>query len=229
MGIVPWRRARGAPAPLVLLGAGGFARETVEIVNAINGVSVVWDLAGFLDDDESIHGQIRSGVPVLGPLEWAREHSEVCVAACLGSPRSPRARQRVVERLDLPLERYATLVHPGAIVPTSVSVGVGSVIHAATVCTTDVRIGRHVEIMPSVVLTHDDVVDDFVTFGAGVRVAGAVRIRQGAYLGSGACIREGLTIGAGAVIGMGSVVTKSVPPGETWVGSPATRLAPPGT
>ena len=39
--------------------------------------------------------------------------------------------------------------------------------------------------MPAVVLTHDDVIEAGVTFGAGARVAGGVRIGRGAYIGSG--------------------------------------------
>jgi acetyltransferase-like isoleucine patch superfamily enzyme len=78
--------------------------------------------------------------------------------------------------------------------------------------------------MPAVVLTHDDVVHDGVTFGAGARIAGGVTIERGAYIGAGALIREGLVVGAGSVVGMGAVLTRSVPPGEVWAGTPARRL-----
>jgi acetyltransferase-like isoleucine patch superfamily enzyme len=110
------------------------------------------------------------------------------------------------------------------VVPESASIGPGSVIHAGTVLTADVALGAHVAVMPAVVLTHDDVVQDGVTFGAGARVAGAVTIERGAYIGSGALLREDLVIGAGALVGMGAVVTRSVPAGEVWVGAPARRL-----
>jgi len=72
-----------------------------------------------------------------------------------------------------------------------------------------------------VVITHDDVVEDYATLAAGVRVGGGVRIGRGAYVGAGALLRDNITVGTGAVIGMGSVVTRSVPPGEIWFGTPA--------
>jgi acetyltransferase-like isoleucine patch superfamily enzyme len=75
--------------------------------------------------------------------------------------------------------------------------------------------------MPNVVLTHDDIIGDFATFGAGVKLAGAVTVEDGAYIGAGACIRESTVIGSGAMVGMGSVVLTDVPPGETWAGVPA--------
>lgn len=208
---------------LVVMGAGGFARETVELVNAINAVEPTWDLLGLLDDDERTHGTTRVGVPVLGASDWLDARRDVAVVVCLGSPTSLGLRERVVDRLALDDDRYATLVHPSAVVPASVTVGPGTVIHAGSVATAEIEIGAHVAVMPAVVFTHDDVVADFATFGAGVRLAGGVAIGRGAYVGSGACVRENLTIGAEALIGMGSVVVRDVPAGETWWGSPARR------
>jgi sugar O-acyltransferase (sialic acid O-acetyltransferase NeuD family) len=206
---------------LAIVGAGGFARETAELVGAINRVSPTWELEGHLDDNAALHGSMVSGVVVIGPIDSAVGDDDLALVVCIGSPRDYSSRRRVVERLDLPAERYATLVHPAAVVPRRASIGAGTVIHATTVLTTDVTIGSHVAVMPSVVLTHDDVIDDYVTFGAGVRVAGGVTIETGAYVGSSVSVREGLTIGAWSLIGMGSVVTRSVPRGQVWFGSPA--------
>lgn len=212
---------------LLLIGAGGFARETVELVRAINREAPTWELLGLLDDDPELRGTELLGAPVLGPCAAAAEFPEACLAACVANPGDPLRRLRLVERLGLPQERYATLVHPRAVVPDSVSLGPGTVVHADVVFTADVEVGAHVAIMPAVVLTHDDVVGEGATFGAGARVAGAVTIGAGAYVGAGALLRERLSIGAGAVVGMGAIVTRPVPPTETWYGSPA-RPAPAG-
>jgi sugar O-acyltransferase (sialic acid O-acetyltransferase NeuD family) len=210
------------PSQLLLIGAGGFARETIELVRAINHEAPAWDLIGLLDDDPELRGTRIHEVPILGPCTSAAEHADALVVACVASPDDPLRRLRLVERVGLPRERYATLVHPRATIAETATIGPGSVIHANTVLTADIRLGAHVAVMPSVVLTHDDVIEDGVTFGAGVRVSGAVTIEAGAYVGAGALLRERIRIGSGALVGMGSVVTKSVPPGEIWHGgSPA--------
>jgi sugar O-acyltransferase (sialic acid O-acetyltransferase NeuD family) len=209
------------PTPLLLIGAGGFARETIELVRAINRKAPTWEVAGLLDDDPELRGQEILGVPVLGPSATVAEYPEAAIVACVASPRDPLRRLRLVARLGLPLERYATLIHPRATVAESATVGPGSVIHANAVLTADVELGWHVAIMPAVVLTHDDTVEDGVTFAAGALVAGHVQIEAGAYIGAGALLRERLTIGAGATVGMGAVVTRQVPAGEVWYGSPA--------
>ena len=184
-----------------------------------------WDLLGLLDDDPARHGDVVGGVEVLGGSELVHERPDAFVNACVASPTDPPRRLRLVARLGLAQERYATLIHPAAVVPRSAAIGPGSVLHATTVLTADVTVGAHVSMMPAVVLTHDDVIGDGVTFGAGVRVAGGVTIERGAYIGSGALIREDLTIGECALVGMGAVVTRPVPAGEVWAGVPARRRA----
>jgi sugar O-acyltransferase (sialic acid O-acetyltransferase NeuD family) len=209
---------------LLILGSGGFARETASAVRAINDASPTWRLLDFLDDNPALHGTERSGTPVLGALETAASMPDAAVVACVGNPGDHLARQRVVDRLDLPHERYATLRHPSAQVGAGCVIGSGTVLLAGVVLTADVTVGAHVSVMPHVVLTHDDVVDDFATIASGVRLGGGVRLGRGAYLGSGTLIRESVTIGAWSLVGMGSVVLQDVPPDQVWVGNPARFL-----
>jgi sugar O-acyltransferase (sialic acid O-acetyltransferase NeuD family) len=163
-------------------------------------------------------------VPILGPIDIARDRVSLSVVVTVGNPGRYDAKEAIVERLDLDTDRYVTLIHPTASLGTQVTVGRGTVVLAGCVVTQGVTIGRHVAMMPNVVLTHDDDVGDFVILGAGARIGGGVTVGRGAYIGSGASIRESTVIGPGALIGMGSVVVDDVPPGETWAGVPARRL-----
>lgn len=208
----------------MLVGAGGFGRETAEAVYAINEVQPTWDLLGFVDDSPELSGERVDGLPVLGPVSVLGSMPDASVVVCTGHPGNYFSRKAIVRRLGLPAERFPTLVHPAAAVPASATVGPGSVVLATAVFTSAVRVGAHVAVMPAAVLTHDDVVGDFATFGSGARLAGRARVGEGAYIGSGALIREGCTIGDWALVGMGAVVTSDVPPGEVWVGVPARRL-----
>ncbi|MER7561394.1 acetyltransferase [Streptomyces sp. NPDC097941] len=210
---------------LVIVGAGGFARETAQAV-ADTGA---FELLGHLDDNADLHGTDVAGVPVLGGCDLIHELPEARVVICVGNPRDYAARARLVRRLALPEERYATVVHPSAVVSADSGIGPGSVLLAHCVLTAAVRVGAHVAVMPQVVLTHDDVVEDYATLTSGVRLGGGVRLERGAYVGSGALVREGATVGAWSQIGMGSAVLDDVPPGEVWVGSPARRLRAAGT
>ena len=204
------------PRPLTLLAASGLAREAMAAVALAGSHEVV----GILDDDPDQWGATLGGVPVSGPLEQAAtEPGDLLI--CAGSG---RARAAIAERLDLDDSRWATVVHPGAVVPPGCTIGPGSILLAQVVLTADVSVGRHVVAMPHVVLTHDDVVEDFATLCAGVVLGGTVRVGRGAYLGMNAAVRENLTVGAGSVLGMGSVLLSSLPDGATWAGAPAAAL-----
>jgi sugar O-acyltransferase (sialic acid O-acetyltransferase NeuD family) len=213
--------AQAPDRPLLLVGAGGLAREAAEAVRAANAVTPTWDLLGFLDDDPSKLGSSIGGVPVIGDLEAVHEHPQAQVLLCPGRPDDYGVRRRLVARLGLDDHRYATVVHPTTSVGSTSEIGSGSVLLAQVVLTADVTVGRHVVVMPQVVLTHDVRVDDFATLAAGVRLGGSCHVACGAYVGSGVCVREGITIGAWALVGMGAVVTRDVPAGRLWYGSPA--------
>ena len=211
----------GETRPLLLVGAGGFAREAAEAVRARNAVRPTWDILGFLDDDPAKHGSVIGGVRVLGSIKAVHEHPSAQVLLCTGRPDNYTSRRLIADRLALADERYATVVHPTATVGTSCRLGVGTVLLAHVDLTADVVVGRHVVVMPHVVLTHDVRVDDYATLASGVRLGGGAHIASGAYIGSGACLREGITVGERAMVGMGSIVTRDVPAERLWLGAPA--------
>ena len=216
--------SRSSRRDLLVIGSGGFGRETVEAVRAINAAGGSWQILGYLDDNPAIHGTVVDGVPILGGLAEVHRHPGALVVVCTGRPDNYLSRPRIVGALGLPADRYATLIHPSASVSSSSEVGPGSVILAQTVLTARVDVGSHVAIMPHVTLTHDGTVGDFATIASGACLGGGVRISVGAYIGSGALVREQRTIGSGALIGMGAVVTHDVPAHEVWAGVPARHV-----
>lgn len=222
--------ARGDRRDLVIVGAGGFARETAQAVAAVNargaedGRGPLWRLLGFLDDDPLLAGRVFDGATVLGGSDLLGTLGDARVVVCVGNPGNYFARAAIVRRLGLPEERYGVIVHPSAQVSDSSSVGPGSVILAQCVLTASVSVGAHAAVMPHTVLTHDVVVREYATLASGVRLGGGAVVGTGAYLGAGALIRERVNVGAWSTVGMGSVVLHDVPAGQVWAGNPARRL-----
>ena len=209
---------------LVLVGSGGFGRETAEAVRASVLAGIPWRLLGFVDDDPARVGEVIDGTPVIGGREELKRLPDARIVVCTGRPDNYVIRPRIVNELGCPAERYATIVHPTAAVSASSSLGPGTVLLACTVLTAAVRVGAHVAVMPHVTLTHDDVVEDFATLASRSALGGGAKIRRGAYIGAGALIGQGLLVGELALVGMGAVVTKDVPAREVWAGVPARRL-----
>ncbi|MEI7057909.1 NeuD/PglB/VioB family sugar acetyltransferase [Nocardioides sp. CCNWLW239] len=204
---------------LVLVAASGLAAEVAAAASGYDQIVAV-------DDDRERWGTVVGGAKVIGPVELVSD----CGADLVVCAGSGRVRRRLVERLldhRVAPERFATVVHPDASVADGCEVGPGSVLLAGARLTAQVTVGQHVVVMPNVVLTHDDIVEDFATVCAGVALGGEVVVGEAAYLGMNSSVRQRLTVGAGAVLGMGAVLLEDLPAGETWAGVPARPLRVP--
>jgi len=202
-------------AGLLLVGASGLAREV--IAAGIAGVT------GILDDNHQLHGTEIAGVPVVGAIRDAADRTEQLLV-CIGPSLSRRAVVCRLRSAGVAEARFATFVARSARVGTSSTVAPGSILLDGVVVTADATIGRHVVIMPNCTITHDDAIDDFATFAAGVALGGSVHVGQAAYLGMNASVRQGVSIGMRATVGMGAVVLEDVPREQTWAGVPARPL-----
>lgn len=208
---------------LILVGASGLAREVLAMVRG----SGQYDVVGLLDDDKEMAGITVDGAPVLGSIQDAGRYAHAFFLVCM---ESGTARESTVERLNvlgLRDARYATAIDPTVQFPEGCHVGRGSILLRNVTLTASVTLGSHVVAMPSVTFTHDDDVDDFATFAAGVSVGGGVRIGRGASLGMNSSVRDRTSVGAYATVGMGAAVLSNVPDGQTWVGVPARQADSP--
>lgn len=209
------------PKRLVILGAGGFAREVLDVVDAINQAAPdSWQVEGFVSERQSDWGQILHGTPVVGGLEWFTKArcAQVEVVCGIGNP---AVRKRLIGRCHDLGVRSATLVHPRATLTRWVTLGAGTIVTAGVVLTNDIQVGAHVHLNLNVTVGHDAVLGDFCTVAPGVNVSGNVTVGEGCDLGTGAAIIQKLTIGAWSVVGAGAVVNKDLPANCTAVGVPA--------
>lgn len=206
-------------APLLLVAASGLAREVMSVCEA-TGRQVV----GVLDDDPAKAGTAFGSTTVLGSLELARHHPETELLLCAGKGSVRRDLAVRLAALGVGSDRYATVVDPSVRVPSSCSLGVGSILLGGVVLTADVRVGRHVVCMPHVTLTHDDDLADYVTLTTGVSLGGGVCVGEAAYIGMNASVRERLSVGADSVLGMGAALVADQPPGTVYAGVPARHI-----
>lgn len=73
--------------PLLLLGAGGLAREALA---AARSLPEHWRPVGALDDNVATHGGEIDGLPVLGGTNLVHDHPDAAVLACVANARRPR-------------------------------------------------------------------------------------------------------------------------------------------
>lgn len=205
---------------LLIIGAGAFSRQIAGAVADVNRSERRWRLLGFLDDDPAKHGSVIDGLRVLGCAELAIESGARLIIG-IASWRNRLARRGVAERLALPRERYATIVHPSASIARDARLGAGTAILQNVVIANGSALGDHVLISPNVSLAHDQVLEDFVTIASGAVVAGYVHVGSNSYIGAGSAIRDGVIVHENAMVGIGAVVIHDVPAGCTVCGNPA--------
>lgn len=219
------RKENSLMKPLVVIGAGGFGREVLDILESINEHSRLPEIRviGVIDDSPSTATisrlEDRGYVHLGGLAEWLAAGVEATYIVAIGNP---LVRSKICSEIDAnsTLEPF-TAVHPSAVVGSAVRLGKGSVICAGVQVSTNVNIGDHVHLNPGAIIGHDTDLEDFVSINPGAVVSGEVHVRSTCLVGAGAVVLQGLTIGAGSTVGAGGVVTRDVGTDVVVKGVPA--------
>lgn len=205
---------------VVIIGAGGFGREVLDVIDACNQVQQSYDPLGFIVDPQfGRPGTLVNDRPIVGGFDWLAEHVNDTFVVCAVGPSHQRF--QLIERAKKLGCRFISLIHPSAILTRWVSMGEGVIITAGCILTNQIEIGDHVHINLDCTIGHNARLMDFVTLAPGVHVSGNVTMETGCYVGTGANIIEKLEIGEWSTVGAGSVVIGNIPANSTAVGAPA--------
>jgi len=211
---------------LAVYGAGGFGREVAWLAQKIFDKNHEFEVVCFIDDDPKICGTQFNDLKVLSLSQAKKAHADLCVVSGIGVP---NVREKTIKKAIAAGFSFSTLIHPNVEMSQWIEIGEGTVICAGNILTTNITLGKHVQINLDCTIGHDVVMEDYATLAPGVHLSGYVHVGERVYIGTGAVIINGIkgkpiVIGKDAVIGAGTCVTKSIPPSETWVGVPAHLL-----
>lgn len=210
-----------------IFGAGGCGRGLMPLARQQLQAQVAAGLAELVFVDEQPPDAELNGHRVLTYEQWLAlpaesRHASLAIA-------NSQVRQKLAQRCAIDGVEFFEVRASNVVQMDDVRLAEGAVLCPFVTMTSNIQIGKHFHANLYSYVEHDCVIGDFVTFAPGVKCNGNVHIDDHAYIGAGAVIKQGkpgvpLVIGRGAIVGMGAVVTKSVPPGATVVGNPATKL-----
>jgi len=198
---------------LVILGAGGCAREVVLYL-----AGGYYSRVAFLDDTGT--GQkclLPPNASLISDLSAEWEGSDFIIA--VGNPRAKKVLEgRYAHMLGVcPNVEYGCLWLDKGLLPEC-----GVIIAPGCVLTTNISLGRHVIINFNSTVGHDTVIGDYTTISPGCNISGNVVIGEGCLIGTGAAIREKVLIASNVTVGAGAVVVKNLDkPGGVYIGNPA--------
>lgn len=197
---------------LVIIGASGHGKVIADIA-----LKLGYEIVGFLDDNDSV--KEICGFPVLGVIEKNYDYKDACEFIIAIGNNS--IREKIAEQYDV---KWATLIHPTAVIGMHAQVGQGTVVMANAVINSCANIGKHCIINTGSIVEHDNVLEDYVHISPNVALAGTVHIGKRTHIGVNACVKNNINITNDVIVGAGAVVAKDIKEEGVYVGVPAKRI-----
>lgn len=208
--------------PVVLLGAGGHAAVLVDALTA----SGRRPEAALVRAGDAASGVL--GVPLVDEREAADryppERFELAMAVVGFGPGVRR--HRLAQRWRDLGYRFATVVHPAAVVAASATLDEGVQVLAASVLQPRCRVGRDAIVNTGAIVEHDCSLAAGCHLAPRATLGGAVAIGARSQIGLGALVIEGRTVGDDSLVAAGAVVIRDVPDGVVVAGVPAREIGP---
>ena len=205
---------------IIIVGASGFGREVLRLIENINEVSTTWNILGFIDDNPNALEGVECDYTIIGSIKsWEPKENEVFACALA----FPEVKRRVVDSLKARGAMFATLIHPSALINPHSRILEGAVITTNCSISDNATIGRFATILGSGV-AHDASVGDYSTLSGKCQLNGHVMCGSMVYMGCGVLVAPSVKIGDGATVGIGSVVISKVKAGTKVFGNPAKRI-----
>ena len=200
---------------IVIIGASGHGKVIADIAK-LNGYKEII----FLDDDPN---KKKNGIyDVVGTtqdIDRYKEQYDYIIA--IGNN---EIRKKITEQLDEKKIIQPFLIHPSAVIDSSVTIAAGTVVMANAVINADTIIGIGCIINTAATVDHDGKIGDFVHISPGAHLAGTVQVGLYSWIATGATVINNINITDHVNIGAGTVVISDINKSGTYIGVPARRI-----
>ena len=207
---------------IIIIGGRGNGTVIASTIEDCKDAGQKVGVAGFLNDNEKEINQY----PVLGPItkeSWQRFDDCYFIYA-MSNVKQAYERHQLLKKLEIPENRFATIIHPTAVVSTNAKLGYGVVLMPLVLVGPNVVIGNHSQMYAQSFVGHDTKLGEMVFVANNASIGGNITIKDGVHIGSNSSIIEKITLGEYSIVGLGTVQLKSINPFEVSVGNPGKIL-----
>lgn len=216
----------GKESKIAIWGSGGTSKEIAFLIEDINkhNNSKQFKILGFIEKDDRKKNIEISGYRILGTYDVLNEVDCDGFVIPIGSPWiKMKILNEEISRIKKNLVAY-NLIHPSVILRNEyIDFGIGNIICAGTVLTTDIKFGNFNLINRNCTIGHDVIIGDFNVINPITSISGGVKMGNNNLIGTGVKILQNLEIGNDITIGAGAVVTKNILDSGTYIGMPAKK------
>lgn len=204
--------------PIIMIGNGGHASVLVEML-----ISQQREIKGYTapHEEKNILNLSYFGTD---DVITRFDPNEVELVLGLGITGVSTVRKSLYEQFVAKGYTFANVIHPTAILASSVQMGGGIQIMAGAILQTNATIADNTIINTGAIVEHDVVIGSHVHLAPGVTLSGGVSIGDNCHIGTGTSIIQGIKIGNETLIGAGSVVVKNIGARKTAYGVPAKEV-----
>lgn len=203
---------------MIILGAGGHSKVLIDALRLEPE-----KILGITDADLGKKGQLLLNILVIGGDEEIMKYpaDTIRLVNGVGSVRVNPLRRQLYEQFKTRGYRFASIVHPYAIIAADVVLSEGVQVMAGAIIQPGCHIGANTVINTGSVVDHDCHVGDHTHISPGATLSGGVQVGENAHIGTGATVIQGVKIGRNSLVAAGAVVIRDVPDGATVAGVPA--------
>jgi sugar O-acyltransferase (sialic acid O-acetyltransferase NeuD family) len=205
---------------MVIVGAGGFAKEILETFSQRNELE---NLFFFDNVSKTLPDKLFNRFPVLRTLDEVKNTfdkiKDNTFTLGLGNPVYRYTLNKMFSSAGG--ELTSTISPFTEIGSFGTTIAPGCNVLSGTIITNNVTLKVGCLINPSCTISHDSMLEDYVQISPGVRITGNCLIGSFSLLGTNSVILPKIKIGKNVVVGAGAIVTKDVPDNSMVMGVPA--------
>ena len=210
---------------IVIIGAGGFAREVKFLINEINNKKQEYTFLGYLVSDLNQLGDKDSRGEVLGDFSWLKNQKEkYYIAIGIGNPKTRFEIGNFLSKTFNNIE-FPSIIHPNVIFDrASCLIEEGVIICASTILTVNVKLKKFCMLNLACTIGHEAEIGSGSVLNPTVNISGGVKIGDAVMIGTGVQILQYISVGNNAIVGAGACVTKNLSKNVIATGIPAREI-----
>lgn len=202
---------------IVIIGAGGFGREVVWLIEDINKENMIYEILGFIDENKDLQNQEINGYKVLGGIDYLKNLNGISFVVAVGNTKVKKLLvEKAIENGVIP----ETIIHPSVIKSERNEIGKGVIICTGNILTTNIKVEDFVTLNLACTVGHDVTLKRYSTIYPSVSISGNCSIGEESEIGTRTAIIQGVSLGKKTITGAGSVIVKSFNGNGTLIGVP---------